>query len=155
MARDKPFIEVRQAGFKEIDKYFEQMGRAATKQILTAGMREAAKPMVADARRMAPKRTGEGAKSIKIRAAKPFGSQFIRLTLGPDRDHFYLMFHEYGTFLMPADPFLRPSWDKNINGFIKDFGRDLGKALEKKGQRLVRAVNKGKFSRTTKRSLGL
>lgn len=155
MARDKPFIEVRQAGFKEIDKYFAQMGRAATKQILTAGMRTAAKPMVADAQRMAPKQTAEGAKSIKIRAGKPFGRTLVRLTLGPDRNHFYLMFHEFGTFRLPADPFLRPAWDKNIAAFIKNFGRDLGKALEKKGDSLVRAVNKGKLSRSTKRSLGI
>lgn len=155
MARDKPFIEVRQAGFKEIDKYFEKMGKAATRQILTAGMRASMKPMVADARQMAPKDTGMGAKSIKIRAAKPLGKQFTRLTLGPDRDHFYMMFHEFGTFLLPAEPFLRPAWDKNIAKFIKNFARDLGKALEKKGQRFVTAVNKGKFSRATKRSLGL
>lgn len=57
----------------------------------------------------APKKTGAAAASIQPQIDEDGRGVFVRV--GPDADHFYLVFHEIGTSRMSARPFLRPALD--------------------------------------------
>jgi HK97 gp10 family phage protein len=64
----------------------------------------AADGVVSEAQRRAPKDTGAGAASIH---REPDGEGGQRV--GWDEAHDYMRFHELGTEMMPATPFLRPA----------------------------------------------
>jgi HK97 gp10 family phage protein len=53
----------------------------------------------------APKRTGAGAASIHAEVVDD------EVRVGPDAEHWYLIFSEVGTSRAPARPFLRPALD--------------------------------------------
>ena len=58
----------------------------------------------------APKKTGEGARSIHPEKGKNGD-----VNVGWDRDHFYMLFSEVGTSRQPARPFLRPALDSTYD----------------------------------------
>lgn len=60
-----------------------------------------------DARRDAPKRSGEGATSIHAETGTDADGPFVRVSW--DQTHFYMVFSELGTSRQPATPFLRPA----------------------------------------------
>lgn len=66
--------------------------------------------VAADARQAAPKRTGEGAQSIRHDVVQ--GRDGWEARISWDRDHFYMMFAELGTSRQAATPFLRPALQK-------------------------------------------
>jgi HK97 gp10 family phage protein len=62
---------------------------------------------VADAKRDAPKRTGEMADSIDYELGHDSKGSYVRVSW--DEEHFYGVFVETGTSEVPARPFLRPA----------------------------------------------
>ncbi len=68
---------------------------------------QAAQPVVAAAKAGAPKRTGEGAASIRAEEVLDGPEWTVRVSW--DRDRFYMYFHERGTRHLPARPFLVPA----------------------------------------------
>lgn len=77
----------------------DQSGRAATVA--------ATEPVVTDARRMAPKRTGAGAASIHAEYGRDRRGWHGDVSW--DQRHFYMRFAELGTRKQRARPFLRPA----------------------------------------------
>lgn len=67
----------------------------------------ATEPVVTDARRFAPKRTGAGAASIHAEYGKD--GRGWRGDVSWDAQHFYMQFQELGTRRQRARPFLRPA----------------------------------------------
>lgn len=66
--------------------------------------------VVPRARSLAPKKTGEGAKSIHAEDPVLDGHTPV-VRIGWDPDHFYMLYAEQGTSRQPATPFLRPALD--------------------------------------------
>lgn len=91
--------------------------------------------MAKDARSMVPVRTGLGKKSIRRIASTPRGSNGFMATVevGFMKRAFYLLFVELGTSNLPAKPFLRPAFDKNILEFTRIFKNELRARIEKAG----------------------
>jgi HK97 gp10 family phage protein len=65
-----------------------------------------------EARRLAPKDTGAGAKSIRVVRDFDRQSRAVTYRVSWDKTHFYMGFHEFGTSTQPARPFLRPAAEK-------------------------------------------
>lgn len=65
---------------------------------------EEAKPVVARAQLLAPKKTGAGAASIRSEPVVDFDEWTVRVSW--DRDHYYLYFRDRGTVYQSAAPFL-------------------------------------------------
>jgi HK97 gp10 family phage protein len=82
-------------------------------------LRAAVNPMVKDARLLAPRNTGKGAKSIRGWVKISRGNGVARVTW--DKKHYYMRFHETGTRKMSARPFLRPAFDTNRGNSVQRF----------------------------------
>ena len=66
----KPLINMELTGVKEIDQVLREMPSKLTRQVLQSAARKAARPMVADMKAGAPKRSGNLRRSIGIKALK-------------------------------------------------------------------------------------
>lgn len=109
-------IQIR--GGEELAAALESLGPAMEKKILRSAMREAAKPILDDAKRRAPVLTGQLRKSLKIRAIKRNRKGQVGVVISTAKgffkgDEFYGAFHEFGTKRMPARPFIRPAFEAN------------------------------------------
>ncbi len=88
-------------------------------------LREAAEPMVAVARRLAPRDPGapDLADNIEIgnpRAAQDkFGDEVASVVWGPVKGFFYGYFQEWGTVHHGAHPFMRPAFDQNVERSVR------------------------------------
>ena len=84
-------------------------------------------------------------RTVTVRRGAQRGT--VTMGVGPTRDGFYGMFHEFGwrlrsggsARLMSPQPFLRPAWDEKRTAVLKDFGTELWKALARTTRRLAKA----------------
>lgn len=123
-------------GAKELEAALRQLPAAIAKTATTNAMKEAVKPMAADMQASAPKRTGEAAASIhsEVVQVEGFGAT---VAVGPDREHFYLQFAEWGTATKPARPFMRPAWDSHQQQILRDLGAFWWSKLAAAAKRLA------------------
>jgi HK97 gp10 family phage protein len=63
-------------------------------------------------RLLAPKNTGEGARSIQAFPGHDSGGAFADVSW--DQDHYYMIFAEFGTQSRPEEPFARPAMDRYL-----------------------------------------
>jgi HK97 gp10 family phage protein len=87
-------------------------GRALERQLaynpdVTSALDKVGKAIADDARALAPKRTGKGAKSIHHEIGFDENGAYVRISW--DERQFYMQFSEFGTSRQEANPFLRPA----------------------------------------------
>lgn len=138
-------ITMKIAGFVELERNLRRLPMEVAGRVLARALRVAGQPMAEDAaararRSQQPSRIGHMADSIKLRSFKTESDNDVEvnLWLGPDPDHFYGMFPEFGTIHEPARPFLRPAWDRHKEATLARFGTELGAAIERAAKRLHR-----------------
>lgn len=122
-------------GADELAKALEDIGPALEKKILARAMRDAAKPILEDAKRRAPVLSGQLRKSIKIRSMKRVGKGRVGVIISTEKgffkgETFYGAFHEFGTKNMPARPFIRPAFEANKARAVKIVGEAIKLGLE-------------------------
>ena len=105
-------------GADELLKGLQELEPAIAKKILRSAMRQAAKPILDEAKRRVPVLTGELRKSLKIRALKRNNKGRIGVVISTEKgffkgETFYGAFLEFGTKKMPAKPFIRPAFEAN------------------------------------------
>ena len=64
-------------------------------------------------RLLAPKNTGEGARSIQPYPGHDAAGWYADVSW--DQTHYYMIFAEYGTRSRPEEPFARPAMDRYLN----------------------------------------
>lgn len=134
-------------GFKELEDALRKLPEEVAGKVLRAALRKAALPMVEAARQAAPRSDSPGprghmADSINVRLLKGVeGDHDIEthLAIGPDSNHFYGLFQEFGTVHQPARPFLRPAFDNGAEGALKQFSAELGKGIERAARKLAKS----------------
>lgn len=141
-------------GAKELDKVLASLPKAVGKAQLKSALRRSAKPIVKEARTRAPKDTGAMAKSIKVRTMTRTRVP-AAISIGPDAEHFYGRFPEFGTSKIKATPFLRPAWDTNKRTVVKTFTADLWYVLVRTAKRYKKQAYAGKLSNPARKALGL
>jgi len=109
-------IELR--GADELLKGLQELEPAIAKKILRTAMRQAATPILEEAKRRVPILTGQLRKSLKIRAIKRNNKGRIGVVISTEKgffkgETFYGAFLEFGTKKMPAKPFIRPAFEAN------------------------------------------
>lgn len=147
-------LRVEFTGGPELERALKDLPRFSlvTAQIRAAQM-TALEPVAETARALAPKDFGDMAESIRPRTVpRRRGGRRGDLTVGvgPDRAHFYGMFHEFGWNLkinggtrpMAARPFLRPAWDQHRRGVLDSMKAALWERIEKTAKRLARKAAK-------------
>lgn len=112
-----------------------EIPKAMEKKILARAMRDAAKPMLDDAKRLAPVLTGQLRKSIKIRSIKRNRKGRVGVVISTEKgffkgETFYGAFLEFGTKKLPARPFIRPAFEANKARSAKIAGEAIKLGLE-------------------------
>lgn len=107
-------------GGKELAATLAALPTSVSKAIQRDALSEAAEPMVAVARRLAPRRSPapDIADNIEIGLSSKtdsFGDAYTRVAWGPVKGFFYGKFLEYGTVRMSARTFMRPAFDANTD----------------------------------------
>ncbi len=150
----KNYFDFHMEGAKELEKVLKDLPKGVHKNMLKAGLRRAAKPIARDAKQAAPKDTGAAAKSIKVRTMTRTNVP-AAISIGPESKYWWLRFHEFGTSVLKARPFLRPAWERNKVAARDSFIKETFNALEMFAARLKKQAYAGKLSKAGKRALGL
>lgn len=96
-------------------------------------LRNAAKPVLEDAKVNAPVRTGKLKKGLKItRVKKKEGVKYILVGVdrGDNSEIFYGKFIEFGTSKMTARPFMQPAYEKNKDNIKRTIAETLKEGLK-------------------------
>lgn len=119
---------------------------------------KAARPIVREAKRRAPVRSGLLKKSIKAKARTYKKNGLIMVLIGSDRrtkgtyrrpgseieelvtPSNYASRVEFGHSRAPAHPFLRPAFDAKKGESLAIYKREIGRSIKKVGARLSRRV---------------
>lgn len=136
-------------GAKELEDALRKLPQEIMGKVLREALEDAGFPMLMQAQQRAPRSTNPGkhghmADSIKFRARTETDlfDTTVELALGPDRNHFYGSFGEFGTKHETPRPFMRPAFDTEAEPTIARFGRLLGNAIDRAAKKLARAAKK-------------
>ena len=139
-------IEFKVEGFAELEQALRRLPQEIAGQVLMSALRKAGKPMQTDAVQTAPRsvnpgKNGHMADIIKLRILKDANSVAdveASLWLGPDPNHFYGLFPEFGTIHQMAKPFMRPAFDRHKDETIDLLGKELWKGIDRAAKKLAR-----------------
>lgn len=139
-------IEFRVDGFKELESALRKLPQEIAGRVLSAALRKAGEPMAADARQAAPRSAnhdpnGHMGDSIKLRILRDANSTAdveAAFWLGPDANHWYGGFQEFGTIHKGARPFMRPAFDRHKDEVIDLLGKELWKGIDRAARRLAK-----------------
>lgn len=127
---------IRFSGGPELLAALRQLPAAIGKSATAKALKSAVQPMVEDMQSRAPKDSGEGAESIHAATIDAPGKG-LTVAVGPDRDHFYMAFPEWGTATQPARPWMRPSWDSHRKAILEGLGGEWWAQLAKAAKALA------------------
>lgn len=151
---NKPFVEFKLEGAKELDRVLKDLPKGVNKNVLKSGLRKAGKQILTDARAGAPVLKGVSKKSIKIRVMTRTKVP-AALSIGPSADNWFLKLIEFGTARIAANPFMRGAWERNKRTARDTYVKETWMALTKWSENLVKKAYAGKLSRTAKQALRL
>lgn len=120
------------SGVDEILNRLQQIG-ANVSRLENQALRNAAEPVLEDAKANAPVRTGKLKEGLKISSIKiKEGMKYV--LVGVDKSDnskiFYSKFIEFGTTKMSARPFLGPAYEKNRREIIEEIKNTLREGLK-------------------------
>jgi len=166
MARDT-FISLDVQGWRELEKALLDLKNDRTiVATMKRAMLQAAEPMAATARRLAPKkrRNLEEAIDVGVRLNKRQAAQrrsrgiiktgnTVEVYVGAGKGGAHAVLAEFGTSLRKtkkgasrgstaATPFLRPAWEQHKTQVLRDFGVQLGIEIERAAKRAARKRKK-------------
>lgn len=121
-------LTVEVIGADTLLRKLRQLEDAVAGDALEQAVKAGAEPIRADASQRAPRRTGKLAGSIIVEPDEK-GKTQASVKIGPEKDAFYGLFHEFGTSKMAANPFLRPAMDEQKDAAVAAVRRELQKAL--------------------------
>lgn len=98
-------MEFKIEGINEIKKKLQELDETMRKDIMEEVLKAGAEPVREQAAISAPKRTGKLSERIEIEIEDE------SVKIGPHKSVFYGIFHEIGTYKMPAKPWLRPAME--------------------------------------------
>ena len=124
--------DIELTGVDEILNKLQQMGINISR-LENKALKNAAEPVLEDAKANVPVRTGKLKKGLKItNVKKKEGVKYILVGVdrGDNSEIFYGKFVEFGTSKMPAKPFLQPAYEKNKDNIQKTIANTLKEGLK-------------------------
>lgn len=143
---------VKVKGWQEIQQKLNRLTNELRAQVLVDAAMAGAEVIRHEASRRAPRRTGSLAEHI-VAEVTGKGSHWVRVDIGPDRDHFYGRFIEFGHALVrvtgrvrrgrrtyrikkvlghvPPHPFLRPALDEGGRKAVEAVAEHLRAAIDR------------------------
>lgn len=101
-------------GLDQLRQMLDEMGKVGNR-VGNKALREAAQPILEEARRNAPMDTGKGREGLSVGRPRMKGdTRSILIGIQEDdmSEIFYMKFHEFGTSKMIARPFLAPAFEE-------------------------------------------
>lgn len=134
-------------GFKELEAALRRLPEDIAGKVLRQALRKSVQTMAEEARAKAPRSDRPGprghmADSIAVRNLKGVEGDAdieVHLSIGPDTNHFYGLFAEFGTVHQPARPFMRPAFDENAEKTLTQLSNELGKGIERAARKLAKS----------------
>jgi HK97 gp10 family phage protein len=127
-------------GAREMENLLKQLGPRPAAVAGDAALRAAAKPIIAEAKRLVPKRTKALMRSItaapNTRKRRPGEREYFIGFKRPISARAHLT--EFGTSRSPASPFMRPAMDTRARQALLEMGRILGVSIEKEAEKLLK-----------------
>ncbi len=129
-------------GLSALQEQLVELGAELGRKALAQAARKAFKPVLENAKQLAPRDTGALAESLRLAVVKPKGGDTViavgirvAAVKGASRDampparrwHFI----ELGTVKLAAHPFLRPALDANASRVLDDLKRELAKSIQR------------------------
>lgn len=120
-------------------KKLRKLPERVQKKVLVGAVRAGAKPIIDEARRIVPKRTGNLAKSIGVNKRRSKGT-IVHFSVSPRKggkyDGYYGHFVEFGTKKMAPRPFMRPAFENKGEESIDAVRAYMKKRIEKEIEKL-------------------
>ncbi len=129
-------------GAKEMERLLRELGPNVASRAGDRALRAGAKPIVAEAKRLVPVKTGELRDSIIVvgeRRRKGDNERVVVIGFkmpGSRRAHLT----EFGTVHAPAQPFMRPALDSKGGEALNETGRVLGKGITSEALKLAKPL---------------
>jgi HK97 gp10 family phage protein len=118
-------------GAKEMEALLKDLGPRVATRLGDKALRAAARPIVKEAKRLVPKKTGALRKAITAVASsrgRAANERLVLIGFKPPvsrRAHFI----EYGTSRQPAQPFIRPALDTMADDALKAMAESLASSI--------------------------
>lgn len=149
-------------GAKELDKALAQLPRATSRTVLRKTLTKAAEPILTMAQYLVPVDQGDLKRSLKIgtslssRQRKSARGQVGEVVVyvgasHPMGAHAHLV--EFGTVKTPAQPFLRPAWDRQKGKALRIFQAEIWKEIVKAAESLAKKATKRTLSKSARQAL--
>jgi HK97 gp10 family phage protein len=117
-------------GVKQLETALKELGPKIASRLGDGALRAGARIIVREAKRLAPKRTGELRRSIVVRVSPKRRSNERAVVIGftkPASRRAHLI--EYGTSHSAPQPFIRPAMDSKANEALAAMGENLRKGI--------------------------
>lgn len=153
---DRAYYKFSMAGWKELDKAMAKLAPSMQVSTLRKALKRSAQPVIDEAKRLVPVDDGDLRESITMNtrlknrrdARQDRSESAVIMYLGtstPLGSHGHLL--EFGTKNHPAQPFLRPAWEKHKKKVLDNIQAELWNELRKTAKRLAKRAAKGNLSR--------
>lgn len=139
MAKQAQFVVT---GLAELDAALHQMSNAVHNKVVRKAVRQAAKPVLKEARRLVPVKTGALRKSLKIKSAKrsrkrtSIGVEVVTGKQFFTGDTYYGGMIEFGTKYIKPRSFLRDAAKAKENEAVSVFRQELRDGIEREAAKL-------------------
>ena len=123
--------EFKVEGIEDLMARINSLGERVATRTENKALREGAEVLREGISQRAPRDTGGLAESIaKSGVKRSEVGKYIEV--GPDKKHFYGLFHEFGTVKMPAQPFMGPALEEDSKEVMNTMAGGLREELAKK-----------------------
>jgi len=149
-----PEVTIELKGLDQLERNLKELGTKIAKKLLKASMKEGAEPVKSDAERRVIRAKGGPTYPIAVKNKK--GATLgpghiadniivtsrisslgvIQIKIGPDKDHWYSNFIEFGTPQFAAQPAFRPALDTKAPQALRIIERVLWDKIEKEVARM-------------------
>ena len=134
-------VEFKITGAKELEQTLKEMGPKIAVRIGDKALREGARVIVREAKRLAPRRTGALRKSIAAVKGRDPRPEMRSVVVGfkkPGRRYAHLV--EFGTSRAAAQPFLRPALDTQAKEALNTITEVLAEGILRQSWRKALGV---------------
>lgn len=127
-------------GAKEMERLLKELGPQVANKVGDQTVRAGARPIVEEAKRLVPVRTGELRDSITTQVSKRNGGDKERVALigfkRPASSRAHLI--EFGTSHSAPHPFLRPAMDAKHREALNEMGKVMARGITREAKKLAK-----------------
>lgn len=123
-------------GARELEDLLKALGPRIARKVGDRALRAAARPVLAEAKRLVHVQSGDLRRSLTVRTGRVTKESERAVYIGSAGFGWRAHFLEFGTSHSPAYPFLRPAMDTQARAAIDKMGQVLGDGIDKEAQAL-------------------